>query len=284
MEVDPDEGLRKQRTKRFDVANALKENEGRKGARLYLSKEIQYTVAPESRLQHHSEDLQHVSRIQMDNRKFNSMTSKAQQPEIISREELKTESKWLKLEKIKWRDQDGKERMWEAANRATRSKAGVDSVHILALLHHPSRPVSTIIIEQYRPPIGSAVVELPAGLIDEGEDAATTALRELYEETGYGSGKAGQGNAEVGQVSSVLVKDPGMTGANMNLVTVNVELGANDPEPDQHLEPGEHIIRRVVPLKELYSRLQNYAERGFAVDALVASIAMGMELSKSESF
>ena len=28
-----------------------------------------------------------------------------------------------------------------------------------------------------------------------------------------------------------------MTGANMNLVTVNVELGANDPEPDQHLEP-----------------------------------------------
>ena len=38
MEVDPDEGLRKQRTKRFDVANALKENEGRKGARLYLSK------------------------------------------------------------------------------------------------------------------------------------------------------------------------------------------------------------------------------------------------------
>ena len=38
---------------------------------------------------------------------------------------------------------------------------------------------------------------------------STTALRELYEETGYGSGKAGQGNAEVGQVSSVLVKDPG---------------------------------------------------------------------------
>ena len=35
------------------------------------SQEIQYTVAPESRLQHHSEDLQHVSRIQMDNRKFN---------------------------------------------------------------------------------------------------------------------------------------------------------------------------------------------------------------------
>ncbi len=37
------------------------------------------------------------------------MSSKAQEPEIISREELKTESKFLKLERIKWRDQDGKE-------------------------------------------------------------------------------------------------------------------------------------------------------------------------------
>lgn len=37
----------------------------------------------------------------------------------------------------------------------------------------------------------------------------TTALRELHEETGYGSGKAGEGNAEVEDVSPVLVKDPG---------------------------------------------------------------------------
>ena len=37
----------------------------------------------------------------------------------------------------------------------------------------------------------------------------TTALRELHEETGYGSGKAGEGNASVGRVSSILVKDPG---------------------------------------------------------------------------
>ena len=37
----------------------------------------------------------------------------------------------------------------------------------------------------------------------------TAALRELYEETGYGSGKAGEGNAAVGEVSDVWVKDPG---------------------------------------------------------------------------
>ena len=42
------------------------------------------------------------------------------------------------------------------------------------------------------------------GLMD-----STAALRELHEETGFGSGKAGEGNAEIGEVSPVLVKDPG---------------------------------------------------------------------------
>jgi len=28
-----------------------------------------------------------------------------------------------------------------------------------------------------------------------------------------------------------------MTGANMNLVTINVKLGENDPEPEQKLDP-----------------------------------------------
>ena len=38
-----------------------------------------------------------------------AMSSEAQKPKIINREELKTEAKWLKMEKINWKDQDGKE-------------------------------------------------------------------------------------------------------------------------------------------------------------------------------
>ena len=38
---------------------------------------------------------------------------------------------------------------------------------------------------QYRYPLGKTLLELPAGKIDPGEDAATTATRELLEETGY---------------------------------------------------------------------------------------------------
>ena len=38
-----------------------------------------------------------------------AMSSEAQKPKIINREELKTEAKWLRMEKINWKDQDGKE-------------------------------------------------------------------------------------------------------------------------------------------------------------------------------
>ena len=38
-----------------------------------------------------------------------TMSSKNQQPEILGTEELKTEAKWLKMERIRWKDQEGKE-------------------------------------------------------------------------------------------------------------------------------------------------------------------------------
>jgi hypothetical protein len=32
------------------------------------------------------------------------------------------------------------------------------AVHILALLDHPKKPLSTILIEQFRPPVGGTVI------------------------------------------------------------------------------------------------------------------------------
>ena len=39
------------------------------------------------------------------------------------------------------------------------------------------------------------------------------------------------------------------------MVTIEVNLKEDDEEPEQHLDEGEHIERRVVPLAELYDTL-----------------------------
>lgn len=40
------------------------------------------------------------------------------------------------------------------------------------------------------------------------------------------------------------------------MATIEVELKEGDKEPEQHLDDGEHIERLVVPLHELYDKLQ----------------------------
>jgi ADP-ribose pyrophosphatase len=42
-----------------------------------------------------------------------------------------------------------------------------------------------VMIRQYRYPLRKVLLEFPAGHIEDGEDAAKTAIRELLEETGY---------------------------------------------------------------------------------------------------
>lgn len=60
------------------------------------------------------------------------------EPSILRTEECPSDAKWLKLEKIHWKDQGGKERIWEVANRKTRTEAGVDSEFSFAFFVPPS--------------------------------------------------------------------------------------------------------------------------------------------------
>lgn len=48
-----------------------------------------------------------------------------------------------------------------------------------------STGAEVLLEKQYRPPVDKTVIELPAGLLDEGETPEECALRELREETGY---------------------------------------------------------------------------------------------------
>jgi ADP-ribose pyrophosphatase len=59
-------------------------------------------------------------------------------------------------------------------------------VHPGAAMIIPILPDGKLLMErQYRYPIGEVMLEFPAGKLDPGEEALTTAQRELLEETGY---------------------------------------------------------------------------------------------------
>ncbi|KAG8843146.1 Delta(24)-sterol C-methyltransferase [Tulasnella sp. 330] len=203
------------------------------------------------------------------------MSSVAQEPQILARKDLPiNQAKWVTLKVIEWKDQDGIARRWEVAERTTR-KGEIDAVAILAVLHSKKKDFkpSTIIIEQYRPPIEKYVVELPAGLVDAGESPETAAVRELEEETGY---KADS----IMETSPVLVSDPGMTNANMKFIALDVTLNEDAPDPKQKLEAGEHIVKRVVELDGLNDELKAYSKRGFAIDARLAHFAIGWDMAR----
>ncbi|KAF1962824.1 hypothetical protein CC80DRAFT_487286 [Byssothecium circinans] len=197
-----------------------------------------------------------------------------QSPKITAVDALPAnEAKWIEFQKISWSDQTGKPRVWEAASRKTRGKSGVDAVAISTVIRHPSRPPSTIVILQYRPPVNAVCVEFPAGLVDETESPSDASVRELHEETGY--------KGKLKYISPTIVSDPGMSTANMQLATVEVDLKEGDKAPEQQLEDGEFIERVVVPLAELYERLEEFDREGKVVDARLWHWAAGLHFAKT---
>ena len=102
---------------------------------------------------------------------------------------------------------DNKQRTWESMERKTRSKdSKVDAVGILAILEKPTGP-ELLLQKQFRPPVDKVCIEIPAGLLDEGETPEACAIRELKEETGY----IGEVISHDGVTASpIMFNDPGM--------------------------------------------------------------------------
>ena len=85
--------------------------------------------------------------------------------------------------------------------------------------------------------------------------AARAALRELHEETGYGVESSGS-KVNVQMVSGTMANDPGLTGANMKLCIVRIDLDQDAPDPIAQPDEGEFIEKHLLPLRELHSHIK----------------------------
>ena len=96
-----------------------------------------------------------------------------------------------------------------------------------------------VMIEQYRHGSGEVTLEIPGGMVDEGESAATAAARELFEETGFG----------IENLVSLGASRPNPAIQDNwihNFVALNVSM-----ETKPEFDSTEHTTVRMVPLEQI---------------------------------
>jgi ADP-ribose pyrophosphatase len=140
---------------------------------------------------------------------------------------------------------------WEWAERT-----GISGV-VAIIAMTPEREV--LFVEQFRPPVGARVIELPAGLAgdiagSEDEDLSEAALRELEEETGYTAKRMeriGQGPISAGLTDELLT---------FFAASDLIQIGAGGGDAS------EDIAVHRVPMDEVHDWLVAKQEAGMLVD------------------
>ena len=137
---------------------------------------------------------------------------------------------------------------WEYVGRARGIKAAV----ILAV-----EDGHVLLVEQYRVPLGANCLELPAGLIgdnEDGEDALTSAARELEEETGY--------RAQNLEVVGEFFSSPGMVSESFTLVRASGLTKVGDGGGVD----GENIVVHRVAMRDVSAFVQQKRTEACVVD------------------
>ncbi|TFJ80964.1 hypothetical protein NSK_007607 [Nannochloropsis salina CCMP1776] len=192
--------------------------------------------------------------------------------------------RWVSLKRLQYCDARGRKRTWEMAERIQRRTASegpppANGVGIVAIISTSFAKDNDhiVLVSQFRPPVGKEVLELPAGLVDDGEDETTSAIRELREETGF--------EGMVTHVSPIVYSDPGLSNASMRYVFMRIDgdLGSNQ-QPVAMPDEDEIITVHRVPVKRLLNEVEGFREQGFEIDARLYGLALGLQFGDVKQY
>lgn len=142
-------------------------------------------------------------------------------------------------------------------------------VEIVATLKRKGQEDALILLNIYRPPIGTYILELPAGMVDAGETIEAAGLRELKEETGY-TGKIVASPPVVVRFSQAISN----TSSRIVFVEVDGDLPENQ-KPETSLEEDELCRTVILPVSKAYDRLLELSEKTGSVDGKLFMLIAG---------
>ena len=101
------------------------------------------------------------------------------------------ETKFMGLYDIEYKNKQNTHRNWTVASRKNKAKLEEiylqnkeDKIDAVVICAYHKTLKKIVLINQYRVPINKHIYELPAGLVDKGEEPEIAVKRELKEETG----------------------------------------------------------------------------------------------------
>ncbi len=118
-----------------------------------------------------------------------------------------------------------------------------NAIAILLFNHDYSK---VLLVNQYRPGVSSRIFEIPAGLIDPGENADETMYREVEEETGYSKDDL----VDVYKYPRPLILSPGYTTERLSIYIARVKDGEIIPG-EQKLDEGEELFCEWIDLDKV---------------------------------
>lgn len=155
-------------------------------------------------------------------------------------------TKFLSYYDLSYKNKNGKDKSWSAVSRADKedyekrlfNKQNAKDAVLIGAYHVDEKKL--VLLKQFRVPLNDYIYEIPAGLIDKGEDAISSAKRELLEETGLEL-------VEITKVFENLYVSPGFTDECVDIVlcTCKGDISKIHLEEDEDIEIGLYDVDEV---------------------------------------